>query len=104
MDRSKLEIEREIVKKIIHEVHDQTTRISDSCQREIILLVRARIPRGKTWEELDHNEIKFLINEFSKTLHKEVPKSKGHNKRAVVRNSILDKIKRLLSDIWPFGE
>jgi hypothetical protein len=104
MDKNVKEIERQIIKAIISRVHDESTRISDTCQRDIALLVRARVPEGKTWEELDHDEINCLIDEFSKKLYKEGPESKDPKKRAVVRRSILRGIKKLLSDIWPFGE
>lgn len=104
MDKNQLDIERHIIKEIIGRVHDEKTRISDTCQREITFLVRSRIPKGKTWEQLDHQEISHLIEEFSKKLHREAPESKNPKKRAVVRRSILDGIKKLLSDIWPFGD
>uniref|UniRef100_A6W321 Uncharacterized protein n=1 Tax=Marinomonas sp. (strain MWYL1) TaxID=400668 RepID=A6W321_MARMS len=104
MDKNKLAIERHIIKEIIDRVHDDQTRISDTCQREIIFLVRTRIPNGKAWEELDHKEISYLIEDFSKKLHQEAPESNNPQKRAVVRRSLLSGIKKLLSDIWPFGE
>ncbi|MEZ9944018.1 hypothetical protein AB4331_03585 [Vibrio breoganii] len=104
MDKNILDIERQIIKAVISRVHDESNRISDTCQRDIALLVRSRIPEGKTWEELDHNYINNLIDEFSKKLHKNTPESKNPKKRAVVRRSILRGIKKLLSDIWPFGE
>lgn len=104
MDKNVKKIERQIIKAIISRVHDESTRISDTCQKDIVLLVRARVPEGKTWEEFDHVEINSLIDEFSKKLHKEAPKSNDPKKRAVVRRSILKRIKKLFSDIWPFGD
>ncbi|EGR3366077.1 hypothetical protein ABMX69_22090 [Vibrio vulnificus] len=104
MDKNQLDIERHIIKEIIDRVHDEQTRISDTCQRDMAFLVRSRIPKGKTWEELDHLEIRHLIEEFSKKLHQDVPESKNPKKRAVIRRSLLSGIKKLLSDIWPFGE
>ena len=104
MNKNKLEIERLLLKEIINEVHNESTRISDSCQREIILLVRSRVPEGKSKEELDLNEIKSPIEKFSEKIHSAAPKSKNPKKRAVVRRFILENIKNFLSDIWPFGE
>ncbi|KJZ16444.1 hypothetical protein TW85_00205 [Marinomonas sp. S3726] len=104
MDKNTLDIERQIIKAIINRVHDESNRISDTCQRDIALLVRSRVPEGKAWNELDHNEINNLIDEFSKKLHKDTPISKNPKKRTIIRRSILRGIKKLLSDIWPFGE
>ncbi|MFL0797318.1 MAG: hypothetical protein K6L73_07485 [Cellvibrionaceae bacterium] len=104
MDKNKLAIERIILKEIINKTHNESIRISDSCQKDILLLVRSRIPEGKKASDLDLKEIRFLVNEFASKIHKAAPESKNPRKRAVVRRSILESIKSFLSDIWPFGE
>ncbi|WP_041590044.1 hypothetical protein [Teredinibacter turnerae] len=104
MDKNKLELERAIFKEIVEAVHDESTRISDSCQRDIIHLVRDRIPEGITKDTLDRKKLRKLVIKFSEQAKENAQAPIDPKKRAVVRSSFLGKIKEFLSDIWPFGE
>lgn len=104
MDKNKLEIERLIHKMIIDMVHSDSVRIADTCQRELIFLIRARIPSNLNIKELDLEEIESQLKIIPDEITSTPPKSKNPHKRAVVRRSFLRRITIFLSDIWPFGE
>lgn len=103
---SQQDIERWIVKKIISEVHDGSTRLSDSGQRELHLVVRERMPSPVNSEEIviDKKELDALIVKFAEQIHKNVPNQSDSGKRPVVRRTLIGRIIDLFSDIWPFGE
>lgn len=104
VDKNKLEIERLIHKMIIGMVHSESVRIADTCQREMIFLIRSRVPNNLNIKDLDLEGIKNQIKIISDEIASTPPESKNPRKRAVVRRSFLRRITFFLSDIWPFGE
>jgi hypothetical protein len=100
------DLERQIVKEIITEVHDGLMRLSDSSQRELHLVIRERIagPANSRVIEVDKEEIDALIAKFAKQLRESAPSQTDSGRKAIVRKSLMGRIIDLFSDIWPFGE
>jgi hypothetical protein len=93
-------LERKIVAGIIRSIHNGT-RIADSGQRELHITVRNRI-REDTNINIRDAEVGELIAKYSERLHSEVP-AKSRKGKAVVRKSMIDRLRPFFENVWPFG-
>lgn len=104
MTTRRQDVERKIVKKIISKVHNESIRLSDSSQRELHLIIRKRIPTSINSEKLNEKALDTYIAKFAKDIHANAPEQTDTGKRVKIRRFLIDKITKLFSDIWPFGE
>jgi hypothetical protein len=108
MDK-KTKLERKIVHKIIHSVHNESVRISDGGQRQLHILIRQRMLDSNVIREvefdIDKDNLAGFIEEFSGKIHEEIPKksASSNDPRYVVRPSFLEKILHIFDDVWPFS-
>jgi hypothetical protein len=104
MTTAQQKVERKIVKTIITKVHNESTRLTDSSQRALHLIIRKRIPSSAVTEKFDAKELDAYIAKFARDIHANAPEQPDSGKRVRLRQSLIEKITDLFSDIWPFGE
>lgn len=103
---SQQDIERWVVTRIVREVHDGSTRLSDSSQGKLHSVVRERMPAtNESGEvEIDEKELAAFLEQFAKQLREKMPEQESSREKVVVRRSLLRKVIDLFSEVWPFGE
>lgn len=99
---NKEKLEAGVLHAVLKAVHNDSTRMSDSCQGMLHLVIRERI------EELDESdypsveELADFVSELCVEIHSHTKRVRSQ-KRVVARIGLVKRILSIFENTWPFG-